>query len=65
MKHILDFIERHKNFFKKLVVFVIAYIVLVIVNNPTFTAFFNEIFGEYITMGFKALPMTILFTGEV
>lgn len=62
---VLDFIEKHKSFIKKIIVFVIAYIVMVLINNPAITNLFNEMFGEYITMAIKSVPMTFLITSEV
>ncbi len=65
MKHLIDFIERHKKFVKKLIVFVIAYFVLAVVNKPEFTLFFEQFFGEYMTIGLNALVPTTLLTMEV
>lgn len=65
MKHLIDFIERHKKFVKKIIVFVIAYFVLAIVNNDHFTLFFEQMFGEYVTIGLNALVPTTLLTMEV
>lgn len=65
MKQFLEFLEKHKTFIKKIIVFIIAYVVLVVINSEPLTLFFNEIFGEYITMGIKALTPTILLTCEV
>ena len=65
MKHIFDFIEKHKSFIKKIIVFVISYIVLVLINNPAITDLFNNMFGEYTTMAIKSVPMTVLITSEV
>ena len=65
MKTIIDFIEKHKNFVKKIIVFIIAYITLCILNNTDLTNIFNQMFGEYVTMAIKTVPMTLLITSEV
>ena len=65
VKSILSFLEKHKAFIKKIIVFIIAYVVLVVINNVDITSIFNNMFGEYITMGIKTVPMTLLITSEV
>ena len=65
VKSIMAFLEKHKAFLKKLIVFIIAYVVLVVINNVDITSIFNNMFGEYITMGIKTVPMTLLITSEV
>lgn len=62
MKHILEFLEKHSKFIKKLIIFVIAYFVIAIVNNPSFTAFFQMMFGEIITTGVQACTVPILMS---
>lgn len=65
MKHITEFIERHKKFIKKLIIFFIAYFVLVLVNNTELTTFFNSFFGETISTAFNAAVPTVFMTMEV
>ena len=65
MKDLLDFIEKHKGFFKKLIIFIVAYLVMVVINSPQLTAFFNQVFGEYITMGIKALTPAFVLTSNM
>lgn len=64
MKEILDkifnFIEKHNKFIKRIIIFFVAYFTISIVNNPTFTLFFNQMFGDIITTGIQAVPATIL-----
>ena len=65
MKELLDFIERHKTFIKRIIIFTIAYFVIAIVNNPEVTQFFTTMFGEYITTAIHAVIPTFLLTTEV
>lgn len=65
MKDFLEFLEKHKGFIKKLTIFIIAYVVMVVINSPQLTAFFNQIFGEYITLGIKALAPAFVITSNV
>lgn len=46
MKHILDFIEKHKGFFKKLAIIAIFAFVTGLMNNPTLEAILYQIFGS-------------------
>ena len=65
MNKILEFLENHKSFIKKIIIFTIVYVVITIANNPTILEWFEYIFGNEITTGFKALPVTYLVTSEV
>ena len=44
MKHILEFIEKHKTFIKKLILFTLYIVINALFNNPGFVAFFNSLF---------------------
>ena len=44
MKHILEFIEKHKHFIKKLILFILYIIINALFNNPSFVTFFNSLF---------------------
>lgn len=46
MKHILEFIEKHKGFVKKLILVSIFVIINCLFNNPAITQFFNTIFAS-------------------
>lgn len=46
MKHLLDFIERHKGFFKKLAIIAVFAIVTSLLNNPALEAVLYQIFGS-------------------
>lgn len=45
MKHILEFIEKHKSFFKKLAIIAIFALVTGLLNNPTLEAVLYQLFG--------------------
>ena len=63
MKHLLDFIERHKSFIKKLILFTIYIIVIAVISSEPITQFFYKIFGEYITAAIKVVtPFTLVLT---
>ncbi len=46
MKHILEFIEKHKGFFKKLAIIAIFALVTGLLNNPTLEAVLYQLFGS-------------------
>lgn len=62
LKTILEFIEKHSKFIKKIIIFLIAYFVIAIVNNPSFTTLFTAMFGEFITTSIQATTATILLS---
>ena len=62
MKKFTEFLEKHSKFIKKIIVFIIAYFVIAIVNNPAFTALFHSMFGEVITTGIQAVSAPLLFS---
>ena len=60
IEKIFNFIEKHSRFVKKLIIFFIAYLTISIVNNPSFTLFFNQMFGDILTTSIQAVPAAIL-----
>lgn len=46
MKYILEFIEKHKGFFKKLAIIAIFALVTGLLNNPTLEAVLYQLFGS-------------------
>lgn len=46
MKHILEFIEKHKGFFKKLAIIATFALVTGLLNNPTLEAVLYQLFGS-------------------
>ena len=46
MKHILEFIEKHRGFFKKLAIIAIFALVTGLLNNPTLEAVLYQLFGS-------------------
>lgn len=64
MKAFLEFIEKHKSFIKKLVLFTIFFLINTLVNNPTINAFFQQIFGETLTATINPLCATMILGGD-
>lgn len=46
MKQILEFIEKHKSFVKKLILVALFVIVNCFFNSPAVNAFFNSVFAS-------------------
>lgn len=46
MKYIIEFIEKHKGFFKKLAIIAIFAFVTGLLNNPTLEAVLYQLFGS-------------------
>ena len=64
MKHIIDFIKRHKTFFKKAFYFIGFIAVYCLLNNPVITNLFTQVFGEFITPALCASPLMLMIGGE-
>ena len=65
LKQILEFIEKHSKFIRKLIIFTIIYFVICVVNNSSLIPYIQSIFGEYIAIGVQAVAPTILISSEV
>ena len=65
MDKILAFVEKHKGFFKKLILFIIYVIVVCCISSDPVTQFFTKIFGEYITAGIQVASPFLLVCSEV
>lgn len=67
MKHLLDFIERHKGAFKKYglkVIYFIGFIaVYLLINNPVVTDLFKTLFGDFITPAVQSAPLIVMLAG--
>lgn len=67
MKHLLDFIEKHKAGLKKYglkVLYFIGFIaVYLLINNPVITELFKSIFGEFITPAVQSAPLVVMLAG--
>ncbi len=46
MKHILEFIEKHKAFIKKVIILTIFVVINCLLNNPAVNEFFNTLFAS-------------------
>lgn len=64
-KAIIDYIEKHKSFVKKLILFVVITVIASIFKNDSVVAWFNTIFssdlaGELVSTTTSALSITCL-----
>lgn len=46
MKHFIDFVEKHKGFFKKLAIIAIFAVITTLLKNPAITQLFYQLFGS-------------------
>ena len=65
MDKFVTFIEKHKKFIKKLILFVIYVVVVCCISSEPVTQFFNRIFGEYLTAGIQIASPFLLVASEV
>lgn len=65
MKDLINFVERHKKFFKRIAIFAVCYIAISFSNNSAVNTLLTQFFGEYITTAFHAAVPTILLVSEV
>lgn len=65
LKQLLEFVEKHSKFIRKLLVFAIIYFVLCVVNNSNLILWVQNLFGEYMAIGVQAIAPTILISSEV
>lgn len=61
---ILQFIEQHKTFVKKIILFSVLYIIMFVLNQPQVLALFNQIFGENITLAISPLCASFMLGGD-
>lgn len=64
-KQLIEFIEKHSKFFKKLLIFTIIYFVLCIVNNSSLLVWVETLFGECMSTALQAIVPTFLISSEV
>lgn len=65
MNKIIEFINNHKKFIKKIILFAIYVVVVCLINSEPVTKFFYTVFGEYITAGVKLITPFVLISTEV
>ena len=63
MKTFLEFIEKHKKFVKKIILFAIYIIVVCVINSEPVTEFFIKLFGDIITSAISISSMFLLIGG--
>lgn len=59
----LDFIEKHKKFIKKLILFAIAFLVLSLTNNPVVNNILVQLLGDGGAFTMKATTASLACVG--